>query len=67
MSRTFPGRSATPIVRIRDTDWMFRNRVTPGFPKRPSTCYMCAQEVHTYNNRIEILKQCLYKAEYLLH
>jgi hypothetical protein len=26
MSRMFPGRSAALIVRIRDTDWMFRNR-----------------------------------------
>jgi hypothetical protein len=31
--------------------------VTPGFLRtKPDTRYMCAQEVHTYNNRIEISK-----------
>jgi hypothetical protein len=39
----------------------------PVFPRRPSTRYMCAQKVYTYNNIIEISKQCLYKAEYLLY
>jgi hypothetical protein len=37
------------------------------FQRRPRTHYMCAQEVHTYNNRIEISKQCLYKAENILY
>jgi hypothetical protein len=39
----------------------------PIFQRRPSTHYMYAQEVHIYNNRIEISKPCLYKAEYLLY
>jgi hypothetical protein len=34
----------------------------PVFQRRPSTRYMCAQKVDTYNNRIKISKQCLYKA-----
>jgi hypothetical protein len=38
----------------------------PVFQRRPSTYYMCAQEIHTYN-RIETSKQCLYKAEYILY
>jgi hypothetical protein len=28
----------------------------PIFQRRPSTHYLCAQEVHTYNNRIETSK-----------
>jgi hypothetical protein len=39
----------------------------PVFQRRPSTHYMCAQEVHTYNNRIEISKQCLYKVGNILY
>jgi pentatricopeptide repeat protein len=39
----------------------------PVFQRRPNTRYMCAQEVHTYNNRIEISKQCLYKAGNILY
>ena len=36
------------------------------FKRRPSTRHMCAQEAHTYNNRIEVSKQCLYKVKNIL-
>jgi hypothetical protein len=29
--------------------------------------HMCAQEVHTYNDRIEISKQCSYTMENILY
>jgi hypothetical protein len=48
--------------------WYVPIYVTPGFLKEQNQSrYMRAQEVHTYNNRIEISKQCLYKAEYMLY
>jgi hypothetical protein len=44
-----------------------RGRSRPVFQRKPSTRYMCAQKVHTYNNRIEISKQYLYKAGNILY
>jgi hypothetical protein len=34
------------------------------FQRRPSTSHMCAQEVHTYNNRIEISETMLYSGKH---
>jgi len=46
-----------------DMDMDMDMDVTPWFLKQDQNRHMCAQEVHTYNKRIEISETMLYIAE----